>query len=688
MRKYLKVFVLIILLIMPLIVASCKKSDFKLTTDFSVIETQVNEVIDIDSLYTISNKNAKISVNVENDSILSLSENKITCKSSGESYITITAKLKDKVKEVKILIKVKAIDVYATEIVCDDMFYINLNEEYNSNVNFSVLPNNFNKDVLIDSSNTSVCDFDKINSKLIVKSAGECNLIISAQFDANTYIEKVVKIIIDNNIYPESISLLNGKNSFDVFVGYEGKINYILDKENVTKKPIFTTNSNLIEINENGEFKTKNSTGTAQINVRYYISYFEYEDIQICANIINKVNIANVSIFNSNNTPSVNFIVGEEFKYIMEIVFDNEYVLSNIIFPDSVEVLKVLEESKSKIKLEICFNKADFSSFCIAYNNVSFYQSIESKFEVDCGNVIDLIDYNVMFTNGDLSLQTNCENTYELFLFDETLCEDDSIAGFVEFDLKNNGKSLSDFIDIYAMNQDVLSVSGLTIVANGEGESKVLVYLFGILILEFDFVVKEIKANEIIIGEYNKVVYLGEEFELDVCLDISFAYNNLIFIEEVDTDCFEINGNKIKAVKYCDEDVVLKIYCGKLIEFVTLKVKYLPDSIICFNYEDFNEIENEVYITNKNGIYLAFEVYYQEILLSNEVIKIQYFSYNANNEKVYEESDILISKTTNKEFCDIVRIKPKKEGIQYVEFVLKSNSNVSLIIKIIVQNIE
>jgi len=687
MKKYFYKTILFIILITSFIVVGCKKSNFEITTNFSVIEKEVDDIILINDLYKLTNEKADVCVLIENNEVLSLSDSVITCKSSGESYITISAKLNEKKKEVKILIKVKEKDVYAEDIVCEDVVYINLNDENEDVFNFSILPNNFNKDLIVESSNTSICDFDKENSKLVVNSVGECNIRICAQSSSQDYIEKDVKIIVDDEIYSSSINLLDGNNKFDVFTNSKGEINYkFLDKTNVTKLPIFTTNSKLITITDNGEFETKGEVGIAEINVRYYINYFEYEDIQICANIINKVNIENVAICNLNNTPSINFIVGEDYKYIMEIEFDNDFDSSNLKLPDCIELLEIIEKTDSSLKLIFSFNKADFSSFCIAYNNISYNEVFESKFEIKNLNVVDLKECELVVTYNDKILKSNVENKYNLYLFDEDLYEDDEITNFVQIDFKYDNNSLNEYVNVDASNEEVLRVSDLTIFASFEGESKILVYLFDYIIFELDFVVETIVANEIIIGDYDNILYVGNELLLDVCLDVPYSYNNKIIIEEIDTNYLEIIGNKITAIKYSSDEISLKISCGNLSEFIKITVKYLPDRLECYNLEDFSKIDDEIVINNVEGIYLSFKVYFEDKILTDEIIEIKYFTYNANNEKEYKESDIIVSNTSNNEFCDMVCLKPKNNGIEYVEFVLKSNKNVSKILKIIIEN--
>lgn len=685
MKKYLSSLIFLFILIVPFIITGCKNEEFEITTNFSIIEKNVNETILLDDLYKLSNSKAEISILIDNNEILTLNDNLLTCKSSGESNIKITAKLDGKEKSVTILIKVKEIDVYAEEIVCDESVYININEGNEDNFTFSILPNNFNKKLVVESSNSLICDFDNIDSKLIINSVGECFITISAQSSEKSYIEKTVRVVIDDEIYSDSINLLNGEKCFDVFVNSEGVIAYSFDNENVTKMPIFWTNSNLIEIKENGEFKTKNSTGAAEIFVRYYINYFEYKDIQICANIINKINIENVVIYDSNNTPSSNFIVGEKYKYIMEIMFDESFNLSNIIIPNFIKITKVLEKLETKISLEIFFDKADFSSFCIAYNNVSFNDNYEAKFEIKNCQVVDLKDYELTFVCNDNLLVKNLEDKYELFLFDESLYNDDEITSFVEISFKSDLNSLNEFIDIKIINNKVLSAFNLIVSACGVGESKVEVLLFGIIVGEMDFIVKEIKASKITIKPFNNILYVGSELLLDICLDIPYAYNNKIIIEEINTKCLEIVGNKIKVIKYFSDELIVKVSCGELIECINIKVKKLPDRIECYNLENLESVINEIVIKSGESIYLSFKVYCEEEILPNEVIEIKFFSYNANTEKIYEKSDILLSSDLNNEFCDLVCLITKNCGIQMVEFVLKSNPSISFVLKINVE---
>lgn len=685
MKKFLNKFLLFFILISSFYMVGCKKSEFKLTTSFSVIDKEVGDSFSIDEFYELSDNKAKVIIEYDNE-IISISDNVITCLSAGDVNITIIAKFKEKTKSITILLKIKQKYIYATDIICaTDKLYMNLNEESEINLNYLVIPNNFNQSIVIESFNTNICEYDIINSKIKGLSRGECELIIKAQSDIDSFLEKRIKVIVDDNIYPTSIDLLNGENSFNIFTNTLGKINYTFDNKNTTIVPVFTTESKLLSLSKTGEFSVGDLTGIADINVRYYINYFEYVDMKISANIVNYVEIENIKIYDNNNDLTTNFLVGDRFDYILEISFDNLFDKSNLILPSCIKIIEDLSCDIKTYKAKISFIKEDFSDLCIVYNNTGYCCNYNSEFELSNLKVVDINNCELELKNGPNNLEINENEKYNLYLFDTSKYSGSEIFNFIELNLKTDKNLLNEYLKIETDN-NIIKIEDLKVTANCEGDSLVRVYLFNLLIFELNFKVEEIKATDILVDEFNDVLYINySELTLDIILDIPYAYNNKILIEEMDTNCLVISDFTIKAINYYDDKIKLKISCGSLVEYIELKTKYLPNKIECYNFENLNLISDEIIVEKGNEICLNFKILYNDIQIFSESMKIRYFIYDENKNIVYCDSEILSPYTNDSTFKDMITIETLSSGFQYVEFSLISNPELVIIIKIIVE---
>ena len=554
---------------------------------------------------------------VDNSSLGVINDGLLTLLAEGELSLTVSV-LSDvntyKTYTVKLNISTKP--VYAESVEVDnDTITVNYN---NAAVNLvTILPENYNKGVLVEYEHGNVLEYDYETGEITPIAAGTDTVTVIVNKSDTETITKSFEVIVTNNIYAtgiESIKINNKTTTENIilFTGEEGEISSVVEPNNYNLSVNYSCSNSLITVNGDN-FTVGNTAGTCEL----ICTVFTQDSVitkSVTVTILPMLIEINFDLKLNNDSVS-ELYVGTVY---------NAFISTNLPDYDNVIFTNCNYVYVNENSYNITLNSAGETKIDVLYTIASFIGSYEITGSKTLSVYNPVTDINFALQNGtelipSLGVYTLYLPNSELF---ETAVSNNELV-FADLTVSAKNTNTKQSVLEVTIEGDSILLSGNRIKANKLGESKIIVTANDISNFRKEFTVNvlPLKATEILTETEVELFLNGtsdypNSFELDYSVMPSYAYNKEVEINS-NSNVVEVNDLIVTALTEGLANITLT--CDDIVKTIAVTVSYYESSFVAKLDDEVVSENTVVELKSENTYYLQGEVYSGSTKLNREV---------------------------------------------------------------------